>query len=216
MATKYILSDKKTLRLASGYLATADPIIGSIIKSVGQPTISPHSNYYQELVESIISQQLSVKAADTILKRFLDLFPGGQFPAPELILGIKIEELRAVGLSWQKAGYIQDLALKIIEGAVKFNHLDTLTNDEIIAELTNVKGVGVWTVHMFLIFCMGRMDVLPVGDLGIRNGIQKLYDLDITPTPEVIKNIAVAGNWHPYESVASWYVWRSLGNKPTL
>ncbi|HRQ98349.1 MAG TPA: DNA-3-methyladenine glycosylase 2 family protein [Candidatus Saccharibacteria bacterium] len=215
-SNKSTIASKRTLHLATEYLKTVDPIIGSVIKGVGQPTISPHSNYYQELVESIVSQQLSVKAADTILKRFLGLFPGDQFPAPELILGKAAEELRAVGLSWQKAGYIQDLALKIIEGTVKFDHLDMLSNDEIIAELTKVKGVGVWTVHMFLIFCMGRMDVLPVGDLGIKNGIQKLYDLDATPTPEVIQNIAVAGNWHPYESIASWYVWRSLGNKPGL
>lgn len=216
MTAIYAIANKKTLKQASLYLQSVDSIIGNIIKSTGLPTIDPHKNYYQELVESIVSQQLSVKVADTILKRFLGLFPGDQFPAPELILSKQIEELRAVGLSWQKSGYIQDLALKIIDGTVKFDHLDALSNDEVIAELTKVKGIGVWTVHMFLMFCMGRLDVLPVGDLGIKNGIQKLYDLDTVPTPEVIQNIAAAGNWHPYESVASWYVWQSLGNKPGL
>ncbi|HMM62366.1 MAG TPA: DNA-3-methyladenine glycosylase 2 family protein [Candidatus Saccharibacteria bacterium] len=216
MLINNVLANKQTLSAGSKHLQVSDPILEVIIKRAGLPTITPHKNYYQELVESIISQQLSVKAADTILKRFLGLFPGDQFPAPELILSKKIEELRAVGLSWQKAGYIQDLALKIIEGNVKFDHLDALTNDEIIAELTQVKGVGVWTVHMFLIFCMGRLDILPVGDLGIKNGIQKLYELDASPTPEVIQNIATANNWHPYESIASWYVWHSLDNKPAL
>ncbi|HEU4830722.1 MAG TPA: hypothetical protein VFS65_00950, partial [Candidatus Saccharimonadales bacterium] len=120
------------------------------------------------------------------------------------------------GLSRQKASYIQDLALKVIEGTVRFNHLDVLTNDEVIAELTQIKGVGVWTVHMFLMFCMGRLDVLPVGDLGIKNGVQKLYGLKNLPDAHAVEKIARANNWHPYESVASWYIWHSLDNKPSL
>lgn len=179
-------------------------------------TIIPNKNYYQELVESIISQQLSVKAAATILRRFIELFEGDEFPSPDHILDKSVEELRAVGLSRQKIGYIQDLARRVIDGSVKFNHLDVLTNDEIIAELTQIKGVGVWTVHMFLLFCMGRLDVLPTGDLGIKNGIQQLYSLDERPDPETVERIATENNWHPYESVASWYVWHSLDNKPAL
>jgi DNA-3-methyladenine glycosylase II len=104
----------------------------------------------------------------------------------------------------------------VVEGTVRFNHLDALTNDEIIAELTQIKGVGVWTVHMFLIFCMGRLDVLPTGDLGIKNGIYKLYSLKEKPSVEEMENIAKKNRWHPYESVASWYVWHSLDNKPAL
>lgn len=216
MTTTYEIANKKTLSIGAKHLRASDPILEIIIKQTGLPTITPHKNYYQELVESIISQQLSVKAAATIQKRFLDLFKGDDFPTPAEILKKDIEELRAVGLSRQKASYIQDLALKVIEETVRFNHLDALTNDEVIAELTQIKGVGVWTVHMFLMFCMGRLDVLPVGDLGIKNGIQKLYDLDTSPTPEVIQNIATANNWHPYESIASWYVWHSLNNNSTL
>lgn len=204
-----------TLAAAARHLAK-DPILAPVISQAGIPNITPHKNYYQELVESIVSQQLSVKAAATILKRFVELFPGGAFPSPDQILSKDIEELRTVGLSRQKATYIQDLAVKVIEDTVRFNHLDTLTNDEVIAELTQVKGVGVWTVHMFLLFCMGRLDVLPTGDLGIKNGIQKLYDLKARPTPEEIEAIALKNNWHPYESVASWYVWHSLDNKPAL
>lgn len=209
-------ANPETLQTASDHLKKADPILAPIIHRAGLPMFTPHKNYYQELVESIISQQLSVKAAATILKRFIELFPGSEFPAPDQILSKSIEDMRSVGLSRQKATYIQDLAVKVIEGTVRFNHLDTLSNDEVIAELTQIKGVGVWTVHMFLMFCMGRLDVLPTGDLGIKNGIYKLYDLEDKPTPEEVERIAEKYNWHPYESVASWYVWHSLDNKPAL
>ena len=106
--------------------------------------------------------------------------------------------------------------ITVADETVRFNHLDALTNDEVIAELTQIKGVGVWTVHMFLIFCMGRLDVFPTGDLGIKNGIHKLYNLGEKPTVEEMEEIARKNNWHPYESVASWYVWHSLDNKPAL
>lgn len=211
-----VIAEPSILLAAANHLSANDAILVPIIKQAGVATITPHKNYYQELVESIVSQQLSVKAAATILKRFVDLFPGDGFPAPDQILQKDIEELRAVGLSRQKGSYIQDLALKVIDGSVKFNHLDALSNDDVVAELTQIKGVGVWTVHMFLIFCMGRLDVLPVGDLGIKNGIQKLYGFDHTPTVEEMQDIAIKNSWHPYESVASWYVWHSLDNKPAL
>jgi len=211
-----LLANPKTLKVASKYLMEHDAILAPIIMGAGTALITPHKNYYQELVESIVSQQLSVKAAATILKRFIELFDTDGFPTPDQILQKDIEDLRGVGLSRQKGSYIQDLALKVIEGTVKFNHLDVLSNDEIVAELTQIKGVGIWTVHMFLIFCMGRLDVLPATDLGIKNGIQRLYGLDPSPTPEDIEKIAKTNAWHPYESVASWYVWQSLGNKPAL
>ncbi len=204
---------KTQVEEAAQHLSEVDPIIASIIKSSPLPAFEPHTNYYQELVESIISQQLSVKAAATIVKRFLGLF-NTPFPTPEDILSVDVETYRGVGLSRQKAGYIRDLAEKVIDGTVQFDHLDTATNQEIIDELTKVKGVGVWTVHMFLLFCMGRLDVLPTGDLGIRNGIQKLYDLEQRPSPETIEAIAHDNQWHPYASIASWYIWHSLDNAP--
>jgi DNA-3-methyladenine glycosylase II len=204
------------IQAAISHLNGQDPILARVIAGGALPTFTPHKKYYQKLVESIVSQQLSVKAASTILKRFVDLFPGDDFPAPDQILQVDIEQLRAVGLSRQKGGYIQDLALKVLDGTVTFDHLDALTSDEVIKELTQIKGVGVWTVHMFLMFCMGRLDVLPIGDLGIKNGIRKLYDLDHSPTPDEITAIAHKNNWHPYESVASWYVWQSLDNKPIV
>lgn len=195
------------------HLAANDPVLGELISTYPVPDFKPHTNYYHELVDSIISQQLSVKAARTIEGRFKDLF-GGTLPAPEQILTKDIEELRSVGLSRPKAGYIQDLARKIIDGTVQFDNLDSLSNDEIIEELTKVKGIGVWTVHMFLMFCMGRLNVLPTGDLGIRNGVKKLYGFQGVPTPEEVTIIAHKNNWQPYESIASWYIWQSLDNAP--
>lgn len=200
---------------AAAWLADHDEVLAEVIANAGLPTFTPHKNYYQELVESIVSQQLSVKAAASIMKKFLALFDG-EFPPPERILEKSVDELRTAGLSRPKIGYIQDLASKVLTDAVRFNHLDALSNDEVIRELTAIKGVGVWTVHMFLIFCMGRLDVLPWGDLGIRNGIKKLYNLDAVPDQKTIEEIAIQHTWHPYESVAAWYVWHSLDNKPAL
>lgn len=209
------MNHKEQIKNGSLYLSDADPVLAAVIAAAPLPSFAPHTNYYQELVESIISQQLSVKAAATILNRFKALF-GETFPAPEDILQKEIEEYRSVGLSRQKASYIRDLAEKVISGAVSFERLDALSNDEIISELTTIKGVGVWTVHMFLMFCMGRLDVLPVGDLGIRNGVQKLYGLSERPGDAEIIDIALLNNWHPYETLASWYIWHSLDNKPAL
>jgi DNA-3-methyladenine glycosylase II len=204
-----------TLRSGVEHLKQVDPALRVVIESAPLPTFTPHTKYYQELVESIISQQLSVKAASTILKRFKELF-SSDFPSPEEILDQDIETFRGVGLSRQKATYIQDLARKVLDGTVKFNHLDSLSNQEVIDELVQIKGVGVWTVHMFLMFCMGRLDVLPVGDLGIKNGIQKLYNLPERPDEARMLEIAQQNNWHPYETIASWYVWHLLDNKPAV
>ena len=209
------LVSAETIQAAIEHFQSHDPILAEVIKNAPLPTLAPHSNYYQALVESIISQQLSVKAAATILKRFVDLY-SSDFPSPDDILATDVEELRGVGLSRQKASYIKDLASKVLDGSIQFSHLDDLPSSEIVKELVQVKGVGVWTVHMFLMFCMGRLDVLPVGDLGIKNGIYVLYNLPEKPTPEEIQMVALNNNWHPYETIASWYIWHSLDNKPIL
>lgn len=210
------LAAPDSLQAAAHYLAKVDAHLAPVIAVAGLASIIPNKHYYQALVESIISQQLSVKAAATILKRFIALFPDETFPDPGLILEKDIETLRSVGLSRQKATYIQDLAVKVLEGSVQFDHLDGLSNQDVITELTSIKGVGIWTVHMFLIFCMGRLDVLPTGDLGIKNGIYALYNLEEKPTPQEMETIAALYKWHPYESVASWYIWHSLDNKPAV
>ncbi|MBC7512263.1 DNA-3-methyladenine glycosylase 2 family protein [Candidatus Saccharibacteria bacterium] len=199
---------------ALSHLKSADPVMTRLIAQYSRPTFTKHANYYQELVSGIIGQQLSLAAARAIETRFRALF-GGNFPAPEEILTIDVETLRGVGFSRPKARYVQDLALKILDGSVSFIGLDDQSNEEIITQLTHVKGIGEWTVHMFLIFCMARQDVLPVGDLGIRNGITKLYGLEHQAMPGDVAEVAEQQNWRPYESVASWYIWQSLENAPT-
>ena len=198
---------------AAAHLSEVDPKLKSVIARAGIAKFAPHKNYYLELIDSIISQQLSVKAAASIRKRFLSLF-NDEIPAPEAIIAKSIEELRSAGLSGAKAKYIQDLALHVKEKKLKFDKFDNLSNDEIITELTAVKGIGEWTAHMFLMFCVGRLDIVARGDLGIMNGLKALYELDEVPNPQQVTEIATAKHWHPYESVACWYVWQSLDNAP--
>jgi DNA-3-methyladenine glycosylase II len=193
-------------RKAAGHLAKADPALAPVIARIGLCTIRPSTDHYQGLADAIISQQLSVHAARSIENRFRDMF-GGAFPAPEQILTTNVEALRTIGFSRAKAGYVLDLAQHIVDGQVDFSEMDRLSNQQ---------GIGVWTAHMFLMFNMGRTDVLPVGDLGIRNGIRKLYGFSDAPTPEQITELAQKNRWHPYESIASWYVWKSLDNEPAL
>jgi len=200
---------------AADYLSGVDPVLQPVIARVGLCAIRPHTDYYQELVDSIISQQLSIHAARSIESRFRDLF-GGVFPTPEQILTTDVDTLRSLGFSRAKASYVLDLAQHVVDGKVRFDHLDALSNDEVIAELTAVKGIGTWTAHMFLMFCMGRTDVLPVGDLGIRNGIRKLYGFADAPTPDQITELAAKNQWHPYESIASWYIWQSMNKTPAI
>ncbi len=209
------IASKLELAKAAKHLSECDTRLAPAIKHVGLAEFAPHTDYYGALVSSIIGQQLSVKAAASIKKRFTDLFDG-KMPTPEQILTKSVEDLRAIGFSNAKGRYVRDLAEHVIDGRLKFDTLNMLSNEEVVALLTDVKGVGEWTAHMFLMFCMGRLDVLPVGDLGIRNGVRDLYELDAPPTPDQITEIATVHSWHPYESVASWYVWHSLDNKPTI
>lgn len=203
-----------TIAMATKELSQADPVIAELISKYGPYTVRPHTDYYQTLVDSIISQQLSVKAARAIEARFCMLFGSGSFPLPEKILEKTTEELRSTGLSRPKIRYIQDLAMKVLEGSLQLDKLGSLTNQEVIIELTKVTGIGIWTAHMFLIFSLGRLDVLAYGDLGIRNGIRNLYGFDDLPTQLEIEAIARTNNWSPHESIACWYIWRSLENKP--
>lgn len=198
---------------AAAQLAASDTVLAPVIEKAGLCPIRPHKNYYWELVDSIISQQLSVKAAASIEKRFQELF-ASDVPTPEQILEKSVDELRTVGLSRPKANYIRDLASHIASGELDLSKLEQKSNDEIAAELTAVKGIGEWTAHMFLMFAMARTDVLPVGDLGIRNSIKQLYGFDHLPLADEIKSLASQNQWAPYESIASWYIWQNLGNVP--
>jgi len=204
-----MLLNDKVAHEAADYLAEKDPVLRPVIARVGLCTIRPHTDYYRELVGSIISQQLSIKAAAAIELRFVALF-GGEFPSPEQILTKSVQELRAIGFSNAKGCYVRDLAEHILDGSVTFDKLNVLSNKEVVAEFMHVKGIGEWTMHMFLMFCMGRSDVLPVSDLGIKNGVRALYGLKDLPAPANITELALKNHWHPYESIASWYVWQSI------
>lgn len=207
--------DENLAHEAAEYLSRVDPVLRPIIQRTGLCTIHSNTNYYEELVDAIISQQLSIHAARAIEQRFRNLF-NGSFPTAEQILNVDAEALRNIGLSRAKASYVLDLAAHITAGTLQFDHLDLLTNEQVVAELIAVKGIGTWTAHMFLMFCMGRPDVLPVGDLGIRNGIRQLYGYTDVPTLDQITQLAEANRWHPYESIASWYVWRAIDGAPPI
>ena len=199
---------------AARHLSQADARLAVLVEKFGFCTIRPHTDYYRELVESIIGQQLSVKAAASITRRFIELFDG-KFPAPSEILEKSHEELRSAGLSNAKARYVSDLALHVLDEKLEFAKFDNMSNEEITKELVAVKGIGEWTAHMFLMFSLGRLDILPVGDLGIRTGIMRLYELPNLPSSAEIVTIAEANSWSPYQSVASWYIWQSLDNEPS-
>ncbi|MEO8863117.1 MAG: DNA-3-methyladenine glycosylase 2 family protein [Candidatus Saccharimonadales bacterium] len=203
-------------RNAKDYLISNDSVLAPVITEVGLCTIRPQTNYYGSLVDSIISQQLSTHAAAAIEKRFRDLFNSVDFPPAEKVLEKNVEELRQVGVGRMKANYIRDLAQNVVDGKLKFDNFNTLSNEEIIKQLTVVKGIGEWTAQMFLMFCIARSDILPTGDLGIKNGINRLYNTPVLPDPEQIRAVADKYNWHPYESIASWYVWQYLRNTPKI
>ena len=201
-----------SLKAANTHLKANDIVLKIVINKYGNCTITPHTNYYEELAGSIISQQLSVKAAATIWNRFLALY-GGNMPTPEQIITTDIDAIRGVGASYAKARYIQDLAFHILDGKLDLAHIATLPNETVIEQLTAVKGIGEWSAHMFMIFSLGRLDVLPWGDLGVRKSMQQLYNLPTLPNKSEMIAVAEQHNWHPYESVAAWYLWKNLDNK---
>lgn len=205
---------KQTVDAAEAQLRAADPILAELIAQHGPCAITPHTDYYQQLVRAIIGQQLSVKAAATIYSRFLELF-NGVMPTPQQILEISVEDLRAIGCSYSKAAYIQDLALHVEDGRLQLERLANLPNDVIIEQLVAVKGIGEWSAHMFMMFGLGRLDILPTGDLGIRKGMMQLFDLPALPAPSDMHAIALSRGWTPYQTIASWYIWRSLDNAPS-
>jgi DNA-3-methyladenine glycosylase II len=194
------------MRQAINHLKKADPVIATIIERIGPYKMRQSDPTFEALARAIVYQQLNGKAAATIYGR---LAAAASTPlTPDAILRLTHEELRAVGLSNQKARYVRDLAERTSRAEVDFTALQDMDDQEVIQVLTQVKGVGVWTVHMFLMFSLKRPNVLPTGDLGIRNAIKKAYRMRKTPTPADIEKRAKP--WHPYCSVASWYLWRSL------
>jgi len=189
------------------HLSSNDITLARIIKKIGKCNLKAHNDFYYSLLASIISQQLSGRVADVIFGRFIDYFG---YPDPQFILKAEDEEIRRLGLSNAKVKYVKDLSLKLINKEISFRGIQKKTDEDIIAELTRVKGVGVWTVHMFLIFTLGRLNILPVGDLGIKRAIMNNYNLKVMPDEKMMRKIARRYNWEPYCSIASWYLWKSL------
>ena len=204
-------SSKQARGLAAvSHLMQVDPRLAKIIKQVGtEYAIKIQSDPFRSLVEAIIYQQLAGRAADAIAARFLEIYGKTDFPVPAQILETEEAILRQAGLSGRKIEYIRDLAGRVADGRLNLADISAIAEDEkIIEQLTQVKGIGRWTAEMFLIFCLGRMDVLPVGDLGFRRAIQLNYGLEDLPSPETMHKIAKP--WKPYSTVATWYLWKSL------
>ncbi len=191
---------------ATAHLSEADPVLARIIQRVGPCRFVNHKPTFETLARSISFQQLSGKAAATIFGR-LQKAVGRRFTAAGL-LKLSPDELRACGLSRQKIASLTDLAERVVRREINFNKLPRLTDEQIIETLSVVRGVGVWTVQMFLMFALERPNVMPCGDLGIRNAIRQAYSLAELPKAAEIQ--AISGRWQPYCSVASWYLWRSL------
>ncbi len=191
-----------------------DPVLAAIIRRHGPCGLGAardHFDHFQMLVRAIVFQQLSTKAATTIHGRLAAMMPESHPTAPALA-ALTDDQLRAAGISRQKAGYLRDLCTQVACGAVALEALDAMSDDDVIESLTRVKGIGRWTAEMFLIFRLLRPDVLPVGDLGIITAVKKAYGLRKPPTPDRLRKLGEP--WRPYRSVACWYLWRSLDNEP--
>jgi len=192
-------------------LLRRDPVLAAVIKKHGACGLASaqRTDHFSALVRAITGQQLSTKAASTIYARLAALMPGGVTPAG--LSTLTVEQMRAVGMSRQKIAYFRDLCDKALSGVVALDSLESMTDDEVIAALTQVKGIGRWSAEMFLMFRLHRPDVLPVDDLGIVNAVKNVYGLRKRPTADRIRKIGDA--WRPYRSVASWYLWRTLDNE---
>jgi DNA-3-methyladenine glycosylase II len=191
------------------HLKRCDPILAGIIERIGPYRVEYGEPTFHSLAEAIVYQQLNGKAAVSIFKRFTEL--AGNPVTPEGILKLSEQQMRAAGLSKQKSSYLRDLAAKTRAGIVDFTCLPNLRDEEVIEHLTQIKGIGVWTAQMFLMFALRRPNVLPTGDYGLQMAIRKLYKKRTLPKPAQMEKLAKC--WEPYRSVASWYLWKSMDVK---
>lgn len=191
------------------YFQTADPILHSVAQKIKIEDHPAHSSvdYFSHLCEDIIGQQLSGKVSDVIFARFEKLFPKKNI-TPRTVLKLSEEKLRTTGMSWSKTRFIRDLAQKVLDTSVRLDHLSTLPDEEVIKELTKVKGIGPWTAEMFLMFTLGREDIFSYGDLGLKNAIKKLYGFKKDPTIKQMEKIV--NKWKPYRTWAARILWKSL------
>jgi len=190
---------------ARRHIGKADPVMRDIVKRVGSYELEVRGAPYESLIRAILYQQLAGPAAAAIERRFLAIF-GDRIPESHELIATNDEQLRAAGVSRQKAGYMRSLAEHFADGSLSDRHLRNASDDEVIEHVTQVKGIGRWTADMLLLFCLGRPDVLPVGDLGVRSSMRNAYGLDDLPTPARMEEIAEP--WRPYRSAATWYLWR--------
>jgi len=190
------------------HLSTSDPALAPVAARHGAPTFEPTKDPLASLGRAIVYQQLSGKAAATIYGRFLGLFPRKRFPRADLLLSTPVEALRGAGLSAAKAASLRDLAAHVADGRLRPARLWSMSDAEVAAALLPVRGIGPWSVDMFLMFALCRPDVLPVGDLGVRKGMQRHFRLRKLPEPERMHELAT--RWQPYRSVGAWYMWRLL------
>jgi 3-methyladenine DNA glycosylase/8-oxoguanine DNA glycosylase len=197
-------------RRACSHLRRVDPVIARVMEEVGpyRPGDRTGGSHFHALIRAIVFQQLSGKAANTIHSRFLDLYPDRN-PTASDILATPDEKLRGAGLSRQKIGYLRDLSSRVHTAELPLDHVDTLPDAELIAHLVQVKGIGRWTAQMFLMFKLGRIDVLPDLDLGIQNAIKRAYRKKKVLPKDVLR---IGAKWTPYSSIACWYLWRSIDN----
>ena len=201
------MTTKQKSHQAIAYLRTSDPVMRDIINTVGPFTLKPNRDRFGMLVKSIISQQISTGAARSIRLRLVELV-GTEGLTPANLARYSIDELRVAGVSPQKAKYLLDLAAKVADAEINLQQIGRYSDEKVIDQLTKVKGIGKWTAQMFLMFSLGRLDVFPHDDLGVRIAIRNRYGLDELPNLEASHRIAA--NWRPFASVASWYCWRSL------
>ncbi len=189
------------------HLRKSDPVLAEVIRRVGPFQLEPRRGRFQSLVRSILAQQISTAVARSMLRK-LEAHLAPNKLTPGSLGQLSFDDLRGLGLSRQKASYLQDLTEKVVNKTVRLHRVHRLTDEEIIDELTQVKGIGRWTVQMFLIFCLGRPDVFAPDDFGLRSAIQRLYGLSELPKRAEAEEIAAP--WRPHATVASWYLWRSL------
>jgi len=192
------------------FLSEKDSTLAGLIKSIGKYSIELHHDPFESLLKAIIYQQLSGRSANAIYMRFLNYY-NGKIPQPNQIITTADELFRTkIGLSYRKIEYIKDLSCRISTKRLDLSLLPTMSDKEIIAELIKVKGIGRWTAEMFLIFDLGRPDVMPLGDLGVRKAMQKLYNLSQLPDSYYV--LKISSSWTPFRSIATWYLWKSLVN----
>ena len=198
------------VRSALKKLAKVDPILGDLIRRVGPFTLTVESGGYKILVRSMLSQQISLAAARTIRGRLQDLLPGRKIKSAS-IAALTDDQLQSAGVSKQKRGYLRDLTRCALDGTINFRRISGKSDDDAIAELIKVKGIGRWTAQMYLLFSLGRPDVFAPDDLGLQNAVKSLYSLPEKPKRAELE--AISAPWSPYRSIASWYLWRAIDQK---